>query len=365
MPPNRHVQQAWRDGWHWSGGAWRDWNSGRRWRPVGEKHETSNQSYHESEPWHYKGKDWDTGGKKGKDKGKGKGKGKKKGGKGADPGAYSTNGLVSTTVLGEGAGGICFKGTMQMPDGGCVPVAIKPVSHACEQDILTKLQALAPSLRNVAPVLEVAKDTPGGQVNVMKLASEGSLADIVHQIAWAGDYLSRTEFLEVIAQVAAGLCGLHKAGVLHCDVKPDNVVLHRDADKDTVELWLLDFGDARLADDWTWWEWLGPGDPSIHCRPDMETGYYSEATDAWSLAQFAAMLWAGQAWEIQNPAWLDKDMPLFQDFLQCLSWDSGARPTVQHIAAKARAELQVVAPSNMSEDTLKALLERAAAMIQK
>ena len=44
--------------------------------------------------------------------------------------------------------------------------------------------------------------------------------------------------------------------ILHCDLKPENVAIHATGGG-TAELWLIDFGDARLADDWP------PGSPCV------------------------------------------------------------------------------------------------------
>jgi hypothetical protein len=54
--------------------------------------------------------------------------------------------------------------------------------------------------------------------------------------------LSRREALDIAAQIADGLAAAHGAGVVHRDVKPENVILSRDG-----RAKLLDFGIARRA----------------------------------------------------------------------------------------------------------------------
>src|SRR5438045_5090144 len=57
--------------------------------------------------------------------------------------------------------------------------------------------------------------------------------------------LSDTDAVEACAQVCEGLAHAHRAGILHRDVKPSNVLL---AEGDGVSARLLDFGLARMAE---------------------------------------------------------------------------------------------------------------------
>ena len=57
---------------------------------------------------------------------------------------------------------------------------------------------------------------------------------------------SARELLLVIAEVADALSRTHEAGVIHRDVKPGNIFLHR-ADKETVWPKVLDFGVSKMS----------------------------------------------------------------------------------------------------------------------
>jgi eukaryotic-like serine/threonine-protein kinase len=62
-----------------------------------------------------------------------------------------------------------------------------------------------------------------------------------------GAPLPPTRVADISRQLAAGLDAVHKCGLVHRDIKPDNVMIARDADgRDIVKL--IDFGIARWID---------------------------------------------------------------------------------------------------------------------
>merc|ERR1712187_293541 len=167
----------------------------------------------------------------------------------------------------------------------------------------------------------------------MALGSKGTLWDVMPRSkSW-----EPAVFIALVAKIAEGLASLHSKDIIHCDVKPDNMVLNV-ADTGDVQIWLIDFGDARLLDETSTWCTQGPGAPQIKCQPDNQSGKYSSKTDSWCLAQCAAILWSGNDW-VSNPAWLDETMPLYNELSNCLCWNPRDRPESIDVAFAANAAL--------------------------
>ena len=91
--------------------------------------------------------------------------------------------------------------------------------------------------RYVVQLLDVGWDsTP--PYYVMDYIEHGSLDDFLTK----NGPLNATDALELFREIAIGLSHLHNRGVLHCDLKPANVLLDQDRKPR-----LADFGQARLA----------------------------------------------------------------------------------------------------------------------
>ena len=94
---------------------------------------------------------------------------------------------------------------------------------------------------NVASVYEQGTTLAGEPFLVMDLAEGDSLAAIIER----DGPLPPARALGVFAQIAAALEHAHKAGVVHRDIKPTNVILTRNADGEDVAK-VVDFGIARI-----------------------------------------------------------------------------------------------------------------------
>lgn len=135
---------------------------------------------------------------------------------------------------------------------------------------------------NVVTVFDEGR-SDGGSFMVMEYVRGKTLRDVV---AERGP-LPAHEAARVVAQIAAALDAAHEAGVIHCDVKPANVILDEHG---TAKL--ADFGIARAA--------RGPREHELigtarYIAPERVAGEPpTERSDIYSLGLVAYELLAGQ-----------------------------------------------------------------------
>jgi len=82
---------------------------------------------------------------------------------------------------------------------------------------------------------------------------------------------SLTAGLDIARKLAKGIAAIHRAGVIHRDIKPDNVILLAQKDDHEAGLKLVDFGVARDRRSDALEEAAGPGTPS-YMAPELFNG---------------------------------------------------------------------------------------------
>ena len=90
----------------------------------------------------------------------------------------------------------------------------------------------------------------GSLALVMELAI-GTLTKLIQD---EGFRLNTGAQCQVLRQIAYGMQCIHKAGILHRDLKPDNVLVFRWSELKEVKI--TDFGESRVSYKWPY-PWLG------------------------------------------------------------------------------------------------------------
>ena len=181
----------------------------------------------------------------------------------------------------------------------------------------------------------------------------------VREALRAGD-LDDAAAIEACAQICDGLAHAHRAGILHRDVKPSNVLL---ADGDRISVRILDFGLARMAEAETLTAQGDVPGTLAYIAPERLAG--EDATGAADVWAVGVMLW--EALSGHHPFWqtsmietaraieagapslstLRPDLPnaLLQLVDRSLSLAPGRRPTAQELADSSGARPRRAASS--------------------
>jgi DNA-binding response OmpR family regulator len=133
------------------------------------------------------------------------------------------------------------------------PIAVKilqPRSGAVTREGLRRfrregLSACRVSHPNAVAVYDSGVSETGIAYLVMELLRGRTLAQTLR----ASGRLSPQRCLEILRPVAEVLAKAHAVGIVHRDVKPDNIFLHRAGDQEVVKV--VDFGLAKLFTDRT------------------------------------------------------------------------------------------------------------------
>ena len=107
-----------------------------------------------------------------------------------------------------------------------------------EIDLVRRMKA-----RGVAEILDAGETGDGLHYLAMELLRGEDLAALLRR----EERLPLGELLPIVDQLAEALDAAHALGIVHRDVKPQNIFLARDAAGD-VSVKLLDFGIARLLE---------------------------------------------------------------------------------------------------------------------
>ncbi len=122
---------------------------------------------------------------------------------------------------------------------------------------------------------------PNGKVTLVEDLINGPSLRAVLQDAGKPDVLKATQALDLITKIAYALSAIHAAHIVHCDLKPDNVML-----AGTKQPVIVDFGIALLGLN----ERSGRGTPAYMAPEQKEGGRIDARTDLFALGVMALEL---------------------------------------------------------------------------
>jgi len=260
--------------------------------------------------------------------------------------------------IGEGGFGAVFRG---MHLDLRRPVAIKVLRPGAAEEIgRFRNEAVAACRvlhKNAVEVFDFGVSSDGIAYLVMELLHGRSLGSLLRQ----SKTLPVARSAEIGGPVCDVLAAAHAAGIVHRDIKPDNVFLHTGEHGEVVKV--VDFGIAKLLD---------PGNADIaeatrlgavvgtpaYIAPERLLGRpYDERADIYSLGVLLYVMLAGQLpfgdtgsqsigemirlhlSESPRPIEADIPRPLAVTIMAAIDREPAKRPTVQQIAAALRGEV--------------------------
>jgi serine/threonine protein kinase len=106
---------------------------------------------------------------------------------------------------------------------------------------------------NIVSIFDFGKRDDGILYLVMELISSGSIRRVLQQWGSNPDQRSLAQGIDLMCQAASALSYAHQHGIIHRDIKPDNMLLRAQETGNGTDrsdtLKLTDFGLARLAQD--------------------------------------------------------------------------------------------------------------------
>jgi serine/threonine-protein kinase len=205
-------------------------------------------------------------------------------------GRYRLNGILSS-----GGMGIIFDATQLSVQRRVAIKVLKP-TLAADMDLMRRFsQEVELGARfchpNIIPLIDAGRDAGGLTYLVMEFFEGETLRE-----ALQAESLTLAEILEVFIQVCDALTELHAGGVIHRDLKFDNVMVKRLKDG-RLHVRLLDFGVAKLLGNSADLTKSGqvPGTPGIIAPELLDMQEPTARSDLYSLGVLLFTVLSGRA----------------------------------------------------------------------
>ncbi|KAJ4881074.1 Protein kinase superfamily protein [Raphanus sativus] len=211
--------------------------------------------------------------------------------------------------LGEGAYGAVHLVRYILSDGSFYHVAVKG-SSPTNRDSLNRELKILRELRGCPRIVTCFGDSLEEGLGydrrkvynlILEYAPEGSLSDFMD--GYIDRKLPEPLIKDFTRMILEGLVSIHGHGYVHCDIKPDNLLVFPSGgdDDDSYELKISDFGvTLEVGDTPDYWSIYSPfvGSPRYMPPESVENGVVKETLDLWSLGCLVLEMYTGERpWE--------------------------------------------------------------------
>ncbi|MCU0682279.1 MAG: protein kinase [Polyangiaceae bacterium] len=177
-------------------------------------------------------------------------------------------------VLGRGGMGVVYEG-LNVAIGKRVALKFIDAPIASDPEVVGRFQreaqaASAVDSAHIVQIFDTGTAPDGAPYLVMELLPGETLGERIRRLG----HLSVEETVHVLCQVLRGLQRAHAAGVIHRDLKPDNIFLVN-RDDDPLFVKLLDFGISKIAR-----QTVGAGNTLTRKGAVLGTPYYMSPEQA-------------------------------------------------------------------------------------
>jgi len=162
-------------------------------------------------------------------------------------------------------------------------VIVKSIGDPCQvHRVVDEIKALQKlRSKHVVQIYDYFVDSENQQIGIVE---EYVAGPDLQDFPPAGSHLPVNEYLLILYQVASGLSDLHEQGIIHRDIKPDNIKL---TDSGLVKI--IDFGLARFAgiNDRT----VGFSGTLVYAAPELVKDQPLGFTSAIDIYAFGVLAW--------------------------------------------------------------------------